>query len=300
MCRKSCEVCTPLSAPAVDASAAVKKSISVGDVQKPAPAKPVSDKDAQIAKVEAMIKGPMTVDPGYLHAQYKAGFVPDRVAADGAPVKVNNLCSPIEKPDAQLLSHVKLAHSSEDESQNVDSEGKPLRIFCGIYTMEANHRTNTRATRDTWAKKCDGFIAFSTLDDPAIPAVNILHEGEEAYDNMWQKSRSIWKYVHTHLKDKYDFFLLGGDDMFYIVENLRAYLGSEEITQRRNEGQGSLHRILRLNAGFIFISLVDFVGLFVGRIFQPPNQVVFNSGGAGYMLDVKALEVKDKNFVHLL
>eukprot|EP01032_Pedospumella_encystans_P012567 gene12567-14533_t len=273
VCRKSCEVCIPLSAPAGDASSAVKKPISVGDVQKPAPAKPVSDKDAQIAKVEAMIKGPMTVDPGYLHAQYKAGFVPDRVAADGAPVKVNNLCSPIEKPDAQLLSHVKLAHSPEDESQNVDSEGKPLRIFCGIYTMEANHRTNTRATRDTWAKKCDGFIAFSTLDDPAIPAVNILHEGEEAYDNMWQKSRSIWKYVHTHLKDQYDFFLLGGDDMFYIVENLRAYLGSEEITQRRNEGQG----------------------LFVGRIFQPPNQVVFNSGGAGYMLDVKALEVLGTN-----
>lgn len=33
------------------------------------------------------------------------------------------------------------------------------------------------------------------------------------------------------------------------------------------------------------------VGLFIGRIFQPPNQIVFNSGGAGYMLDVKALEV---------
>jgi hypothetical protein len=34
-------------------------------------------------------------------------------------------------------------------------------------------------------------------------------------------------------------------------------------------------------------------GLFIGRIFQPPNQIVFNSGGAGYMLDTKALTVRE-------
>jgi hypothetical protein len=36
----------------------------------------------------------------------------------------------------------------------------------------------------------------------------------------------------------------------------------------------------------------DSAGLFIGRIFQPPNQIVFNSGGAGYMLDTKALTVR--------
>jgi glycoprotein-N-acetylgalactosamine 3-beta-galactosyltransferase len=41
---------------------------------------------------------------------------------------------------------------------------------------------------------------------------------------MWQKSRSIWKYVYAHYMDKFDYFLMGGDDMFYIVENLRHYL----------------------------------------------------------------------------
>ena len=30
-------------------------------------------------------------------------------------------------------------------------------------------------------------------------------------------------------------------------------------------------------------------GLYLGRTFQPPNQSPFNSGGAGYLLDVKAL-----------
>jgi len=38
--------------------------------------------------------------------------------------------------------------------------------------------------------------------------------------------------------DQYDFFLLGCDDMMYVVENLRAYLGSEEIIRSRAERSG--------------------------------------------------------------
>ena len=33
------------------------------------------------------------------------------------------------------------------------------------------------------------------------------------------------------------------------------------------------------------------VGMFVGRRFFPPNQVEFNSGGAGYILDQVSLQV---------
>ena len=38
--------------------------------------------------------------------------------------------------------------------------------------------------------------------------------------------------------DQDDFFLLGGDDMMYVVENLRVYLGSEEIIRSRAERSG--------------------------------------------------------------
>lgn len=38
---------------------------------------------------------------------------------------------------------------------------------------------------------------------------------------MWQKSRAIWKYVDMHYKNDFDWFVLGGDDIFLIVENLR-------------------------------------------------------------------------------
>ena len=76
-------------------------------------------------------------------------------------------------------------------------------------------------------------MAFSTEADEHIPAIKIEHEGDESYDNMWQKSRSIWKYIGAHYADEFDYFLLGGDDMYFIIENLKAYLSSDIIVSEK-------------------------------------------------------------------
>lgn len=39
------------------------------------------------------------------------------------------------------------------------------------------------------------------------------------------------------------------------------------------------------------LTFVFSVALFLGRKFQPPKQLVFNSGGAGYLLNTAALEI---------
>lgn len=49
----------------------------------------------------------------------------------------------------------------------------------------------------------------------------IKHEGPEEWGNMWQKSRAIWKYIDRHYINDFDWFVLGGDDIFLIIENLR-------------------------------------------------------------------------------
>lgn len=49
----------------------------------------------------------------------------------------------------------------------------------------------------------------------------IKHEGPEEWNNMWQKSRAIWKYIDYHYLEDFDWFVLGGDDVFLIIENLR-------------------------------------------------------------------------------
>ncbi|KAL9186199.1 hypothetical protein ACHAXT_005437 [Thalassiosira profunda] len=108
----------------------------------------------------------------------------------------------------------------------LDAEVPIPKVLCLIYTMAEAHSTRIRAIRDTWAGGCDGFLAFSTVSDPRLPAISLEHEGEESYDNMWQKVRSIWTFVGYHYFEDFDWFYLGGDDLFVIPDNLRAYLAS--------------------------------------------------------------------------
>lgn len=35
-----------------------------------------------------------------------------------------------------------------------------------------------KSTIETWGKRCDGFIAFSTVTDPEYSAYRIEHEGD--------------------------------------------------------------------------------------------------------------------------
>jgi glycoprotein-N-acetylgalactosamine 3-beta-galactosyltransferase len=144
----------------------------------------------------------------------------------------------------------------DDEKE--DGNSSPT-IFCGVYTMEVNHASNVRAMRETWAPHCNGFVAFSTADDPRIPALNLHHEGAEEYNNMWQKSRSIWRYIGAHYLNDFDYFILGGEDLLVIPENLRAYLKSLSQSPESD--------------------------LFAGRRFKGYEaDNYFNSGGAGYVL----------------
>ena len=143
------------------------------------------------------------------------------------------------------------------------------KVLCMIYTMASAHPKQVRAIRETWAGGCDGFLAFSTESDPRIPAISIPHDGEESYNNMWQKVRSIWRYVDEHYADDFDFFFLGGDDLFVLPQNLRSYLAT----------LGSPDELI-----------------FAGRRFKGYGKDnYFNSGGAGYTLSRGTLKLFAKD-----
>jgi glycoprotein-N-acetylgalactosamine 3-beta-galactosyltransferase len=78
---------------------------------------------------------------------------------------------------------------------------------------------------------------------------------------MWQKIRSILKFVGTHYLDDFDFFFQGGDDMFVIPQNLKRYL--QQLMDHNNKTQDD--------------------NFFVGRRFKS-HLGAFNTGGAGYAL----------------
>eukprot|EP01059_Diplonema_ambulator_P020830 TRINITY_DN3474_c0_g1_i5.p1 TRINITY_DN3474_c0_g1~~TRINITY_DN3474_c0_g1_i5.p1 ORF type:complete len:248 (+),score=61.25 TRINITY_DN3474_c0_g1_i5:129-872(+) len=136
------------------------------------------------------------------------------------------------------------------------------RVLCMVYTTEKNHKTKVRAQTATWASGCDGFVAMSTKHDPSVPAVQVAHEGPEEWQNMWQKVRSIWAWVNMTQVDNYDYFLIGGDDMYVFTPNFKGYLATLK--------KGEPHYIGR-------------------RLYDPYGKVSFNAGGAGYTLSREAL-----------
>jgi glycoprotein-N-acetylgalactosamine 3-beta-galactosyltransferase len=149
-----------------------------------------------------------------------------------------------------------------------------------VYTISTNH-DGLHRIRETWGPKCDGFMVGSNLTDPVLGTVNIPHEGEEAYMNIWQKVRSMWSYIYDNYYEKYDWFHIGGDDLYLIVENLRLYLESEEIRTASNGG-------IYLPDGTEKMQ----TPLFLGRRFayQGDMNDIFNSGGSGYTLNKAALK----------
>ena len=83
------------------------------------------------------------------------------------------------------------------------------KVLCIVYTHSNRHDVLENIV-ETYGQRCDGFLAASNVTDQKIGAVNILHEGPESYDNMWQKVRSTFAYVHDHYLGEFDFFHIGG------------------------------------------------------------------------------------------
>mmetsp|Transcript_22099 Transcript_22099/g.50986 ORF Transcript_22099/g.50986 Transcript_22099/m.50986 type:complete len:248 (+) Transcript_22099:518-1261(+) len=131
------------------------------------------------------------------------------------------------------------------------------------------------------SQKCDGFTVGSNKTDPSIGAVDIPHEGAEEYGNIFQKVRSIWSYVYDNFYESYDWFHIGGSDLYLIVDNLRLYLESEEIQTAQNGGT-------YLPNG----DETSQTPMFLGRRFANMGDMddIFNSGGSGYTLNKAALK----------
>jgi glycoprotein-N-acetylgalactosamine 3-beta-galactosyltransferase len=108
------------------------------------------------------------------------------------------------------------------------------KILCLIYT-HAKMKYLASAAALSWGYKCDGFLAFSTETDPELGMLDLLHAGEESYNNMWQKVRSIWAYIRKHYANDFDYFHLGGDDMYVLVENMRRFLNETESRKQTKD-----------------------------------------------------------------
>lgn len=93
-------------------------------------------------------------------------------------------------------------------------------VLCMVYSYSGN-RDYLNAIAETWAPKCDGFVAASDETDPSVGAMHMTFEGGESYGNMWNKLRAMYRYAYDHYLNDFDVFYVLGDDVYVIVENLK-------------------------------------------------------------------------------
>jgi glycoprotein-N-acetylgalactosamine 3-beta-galactosyltransferase len=136
--------------------------------------------------------------------------------------------------------------------------------MCNLFIRKNHPRIESIA--NSWAWKCDGFFVASTVTNETIGTVDLPHDGPEAYDNIWQKTRSIWAYIHDNYVDDYDFFWIVGDDFFLVVENLVNMLASIQTTKGSEKPLYLAHQVPMRGGG------------------------VFCGGGAGYVLNKVAVK----------
>ena len=269
-----------------------EKPEATGDL----PSKPLSPLNKQLISTAKFVdlayvdvSDGHTVDPhrGALDENDLFGYIHDEKALHKTPppfkfTKEEVQCNLEDATMQMLTKKVFVDFPAHEAAESLAaSGGKPrAKIFCLVYTIEENH-DRIPAIRETWGQKCDGFMVGSTKTDVELGTVNMPHEGEEAYGNIWQKVRSMWSYIYDNYYDEYDWFHIGGDDLYVLVENLRLYVESEEIQLAANGGE-------TLPIG----NETKQLPLFLGRRFKEGgnDQRIFNSGGSGYTMNKAALK----------
>eukprot|EP00939_MAST-03C_sp_MAST-3C-sp1_P004281 g4281.t1 len=195
--------------------------------------------------------------------------------ADGRLLQRVTVASAAEVNAAEKRAvHLRSSHGVAHSSTMLYS-----RILCVVYCTQSDHDEKIGAIRDTWANRCDGFAAMSTATDPELPSLKVPHEGKEEYHNIWQKMRSIFILLYRRYYDDFEWFTIGGSDLYVVVENLRLYLNSDEIVNATRGPDGRA------------------MPFYLGRRFalDGDRTRMFNSGGAGYVLNRAALKILAEN-----
>jgi glycoprotein-N-acetylgalactosamine 3-beta-galactosyltransferase len=199
----------------------------------------------------------------------------------------------IEGPGVNRLLQ-KVKNGLRKSQDSIKKSGKSRRILCMVYTVDLPvNRNNLQSIVQTWAPKCDGFFAASNVTSHSVGAVNLPHKGGEFYNNMWQKIRSMWGYALQAYVEEYDWFYIGGDDTYLVVENLRAYLDGPDVKRLEN---GYVDEFSRHAKFFENANRWENVRprplLLGGIIFRCQNDFMITpSGGSGYLLNRAALKL---------
>ena len=169
-----------------------------------------------------------------------------------------------------------------------DSEALNTRVLCFIPIISTDHNARALDVMQTLGKRCDKLVFASNATDSDIGAVKVDIPTED-WAHLWQKQRETMRHIWQVYGEEYDWFLKADLDTYVIVENLKAYLASEEIQSKKDQplilGRRVSRREEKWYQGF------DHNKTLVDEFLKTShNKFHYTMGGAGYVMNQKYME----------
>lgn len=87
---------------------------------------------------------------------------------------------------------------------------KEVRLLCWILTTPENHRTKAFHIKQTWGRRCNKLLFMSSEKD--INLETIALPVAEGRDNLWDKTKRAFEFIHRNHFNDFDWFLKADDD----------------------------------------------------------------------------------------
>jgi glycoprotein-N-acetylgalactosamine 3-beta-galactosyltransferase len=217
---------------------------------------------------------------------YKKVLVTGRAGVVGSSVLESDLC--IKKANKQRNQEHKVVLDWIEILPN-DSDALNTRVLCFIPIISTDHNARALDVLHTWGKRCDKLVFASNDTDSDIGAVKVEIPTED-WSHLWQKQRETMRHIWQVYGKEYDFFLKADLDTYVIVENLKAYLASEEIQSKKDQplilGRRVSRREEKWYQGFDHNKTLADEFLKTSQ-----NKFHYTMGGAGYVMNQKYLSM---------
>ena len=147
----------------------------------------------------------------------------------------------------------------QDDKNEADRLYKNVRVLIWVMTSPKNLETKARTIKNTWGKRPNKIIFFSSETNTSFPTIGL--NTSEGRAHLTAKTMQGFRYVYKHHINDVDWFMKADDDTYVIVENLRYFLSEQNSSNPE----------------------------YSGHLFKPIVKQGYNSGGAGYVLSKEAL-----------
>ncbi|CAL1529875.1 unnamed protein product [Lymnaea stagnalis] len=160
-----------------------------------------------------------------------------------------------------VRNNIRGVHVLQNHETTRQHEGTPKapRVLCWLLTEQGNLDTRAKAARDTWTRRCDKTLFFSSTTNSSFPTIGL--DIPKGRSHLTTKALMAFAYSHKHYGQHFDWFLKADDDTYVIMENLRHLVRSRDPS----------------------------APIYFGYRFKPYTPQGYMSGGAGYLLSRESL-----------